>query len=771
MKRLLLAIILLLVNSAWAFCLDAITINKDKIYVIADVSKYLIQDESIVSATYNDNKKSVSIYGSRLGSTILHVWSSEKRRSYKVIVKRPEIVRRGSTGKGDLQPGFKFGISAGRKIGESESKITANRYEYISDYYVLDGYGNTNYGFMQSQIGYKVNKEAAGTARSVSSVKLSFQKESTKFTFGDQTLRYSEFVLPFQAIQGITYATKYGISNVNISYGANRYGWWGKDNYRDERPTQYFLGLNVLTPFDRDFSIGFATVMKSEKNLPRSLVLGLYGNYRLNKNIDTLGELAVNGRRLAGKIGLNYENSGFFINSAYRNASQGYKAVNDFISYNGIRGLYLNSGYKYNDYLTFSSSVDQYVDTQYDRNYNNQDINTTTYFNYNNWGFTHSLWRQNRGNFLGSGIGQGQNYELSYLAPVQKTRVYIKYTPSSFEENVSSNQDYSMSSSIAGFQYGLFAGASVVVEKQWNSRSGNRDSFSPQSLRAYLSMPQLRLATTPFYLDVYARYQDDYDTSFRVVQNYSLLRSRIEWRNAADQRIYLEGNIKNVNGDKDLSIDRRVTEYTFGMTMFLDSGVHLSTGYGKIKGSVFIDNDGDGVMSASETGFEGIKVRLSDGNVAVTDVNGAFSFNNVNGANVDIYIEPEVLRSEYIFTTLDRRTVYFNSNQDQSISFGLSSKSLVQGIVFLDQNNNNIYDPGEPLISGVRVQVKGVDACKSDENGAFIINSVPSGKQVFTVDMFTVPEDYSVYGSLSREINVNPGEKVQIYLPLRVYKY
>lgn len=765
---------LIVLMASVSYAQDQLTINLDKpatgIVRLPGITSYFLSDETLVDAVVASDNNSLIITPRHMGSTLLLLWSQEGRRSYRLRVERPQYMRM-SRALVNEDPGFKVGVSMGQKTGISASDVTANIYKYTSDYVVVDGYGSTPLGFFQTQLGYKVRQEDTGTTQELSNLKVSVEKDKTRFQFGDQTISYSDYVMPYQDMQGLSFSSSSLVPNANMSLflGVNHAGWWGEDTYRDPRDKQNFLGGNILYSVNKKFSVGVNAISRTEPGYDPALVAATYGKYVLTQNWTTSGELAFANDKKAIKAALSYDDKSLNISSAYRLTSAGYRTASDYSGYSGYRGLFTSAFYRYDEHFSFSGKVDFYKNVDNSGTYNNQDLNATTYYTYGSYALTHSFWAQDRGGYAGAGVGRGQNFEAAYLADALRSKLYYRYTPTTYRDHENSLNNYDNSAQTAGFQFNGIYHTSLVLEKQWNERHAQIDSqYSyPQIYRVYFNLPQIALYQNKLNGSFYARYQESYSASNNVVQNESFVRARLDWKEAADQKFYLEYALTNIASDEALALDRTLTEVSFGTTYFFDTGINLTPGRGMVKGNVFLDVNGNGFKDADEAGVPGVRLNIGDNNIVITDANGDYTCANLKGSGITVSIDQQKLPKGYIFTTVPDRVVNFDTDNQGGADFGLSSKSMIVGMVFVDQNANALYDPGEPLVPDVRFEVKDVGAATSDLSGLFVVTGIPSGPQTLIVDIHTIPVEYAPSGQLSQELNIVPGEKYQVYFPLK----
>ena len=135
--------------------------------------------------------------------------------------------------------------------------------------------------------------------------------------------------------------------------------------------------------------------------------------------------------------------------------------------------------------------------------------------------------------------------------------------------------------------------------------------------------------------------------------------------------------------------------------------------YAGVTGSVFIDENRDGIFDEAEPGFPGILLRLIDevGEevTAVTDSAGIFGFTALPGpytltmteesgwfSTTPITVSLTLEEDDLVFVNFGS---YFEPEIDETL-YG-----SVEGLVFRDRNLNGAFDEGEPGMSDVLIRL------------------------------------------------------------------
>ncbi len=225
------------------------------------------------------------------------------------------------------------------------------------------------------------------------------------------------------------------------------------------------------------------------------------------------------------------------------------------------------------------------------------------------------------------------------------------------------------------------------------------------------------------------------------------------------------------NLDSDFSPEDGRVDFTFEP---LNGDVEFDAGFtlpvSQVVGSVFNDQDGDGLQGSNEGGIGGVTVTLNnpDGTVVATtttDENGNYTFDNIMEG--EYFIEVDVSTNSdgipnFEGTAQDAGDDDFDSdvnpstgqsevfshnpaegNTDIDAGF-IEPTATITGFVWLDLNENGLQNDGENGIPGVRVDL--IDAngnivatTETDANGNYIFNDVKSDSYTLDFDATNDP--------------------------------
>ena len=180
-----------------------------------------------------------------------------------------------------------------------------------------------------------------------------------------------------------------------------------------------------------------------------------------------------------------------------------------------------------------------------------------------------------------------------------------------------------------------------------------------------------------------------------------------------------------------------------------DAGFFIPTG--SISGTVFLDNDGDGIQDGGDGTLANVTISLLDDNGMVvatvtTDGGGNYVFNNVPEGDYTLVFNPDTntdglndldptLQDQGGDDSIDSDigangsiSISFSPDTDLDVDGGFTQATTsISGLVFNDVNEDGIQDNGEPTTDGVTVTL-----FDSNDNQIAQTTSGPGGAYTFT---------------------------------------
>ena len=171
---------------------------------------------------------------------------------------------------------------------------------------------------------------------------------------------------------------------------------------------------------------------------------------------------------------------------------------------------------------------------------------------------------------------------------------------------------------------------------------------------------------------------------------------------------------------------------------------------GRIEGSAYMDHDGDGITSAGEEAAAGLTVTLTpsraelDEITATTGEDGSFVLEAIRP---DDYTLTVTCPEHYVLSRTDNLALPLTAGKDTQKAkltvvmgaewigqkLGTVMPAAVSGQLWLDENNNGLFDAGESTPAGYEVTVtddrtgKVFDTLRTDEEGRFATSGMIPG--------------------------------------------
>ena len=164
---------------------------------------------------------------------------------------------------------------------------------------------------------------------------------------------------------------------------------------------------------------------------------------------------------------------------------------------------------------------------------------------------------------------------------------------------------------------------------------------------------------------------------------------------------------------------------TLSSSQAMEVGVGLQE-MAVVTGTIWQDDNADGLWQKEEPGIPGVRVTLTgtrNGDVhdVTTDANGWYEFRQVRSGNYRLNCH---VPDEYVFTVkakgelveISRMTTEKDRIGEDSFSLergethedhniGLMKGLIIEGVCFLDANNNGVYDEGDQPLPGVQMHL------------------------------------------------------------------
>lgn len=174
---------------------------------------------------------------------------------------------------------------------------------------------------------------------------------------------------------------------------------------------------------------------------------------------------------------------------------------------------------------------------------------------------------------------------------------------------------------------------------------------------------------------------------------------------------------------------------------FLGSPVSEMNSYGKVSGRVYQDTNLNGQFDAGvDKPQADVKVRVDGNRYVVTDSSGLYTFDSVAAGEHKVYLDLLSVRADLTLLDDPAADTSLRAGHESTFDFRLVRTGRISGRVWVDANENAIFDAGEKPLADIRIATASGRDTLTDADGNFTIADLPPGEHIFFIDEKTLPE-------------------------------
>ncbi len=174
---------------------------------------------------------------------------------------------------------------------------------------------------------------------------------------------------------------------------------------------------------------------------------------------------------------------------------------------------------------------------------------------------------------------------------------------------------------------------------------------------------------------------------------------------------------------------------------FLGAPVSEMNSYGKVSGRVYQDTNLNGQFDAGvDKPQADVKVRVDGNRYIVTDSNGLYTFDSVAAGEHKVYLDLLSVRADLTLLDDPAADTSLRAGHESTFDFRLVRTGRISGRVWVDTNENAIFDAGEKPLADIRIATASGRDTLTDADGNFTIADQPPGEHIFFIDEKTLPE-------------------------------
>ncbi|MCP5052808.1 MAG: DUF11 domain-containing protein, partial [bacterium] len=220
---------------------------------------------------------------------------------------------------------------------------------------------------------------------------------------------------------------------------------------------------------------------------------------------------------------------------------------------------------------------------------------------------------------------------------------------------------------------------------------------------------------------------------------------------------------RNINRATLRAADNSGQQLYYEASAFVNVSVSGFIFYSGVEGTVYLDRDKDDFYSIKDTPLEGIEVRMSTGEKAMTDTLGRFRFENLFPGEYAVGVNHATLPEKYSLASPYPKAVVLSDGLTDTVDFAVRFRgenevgtARLQGRVFYDKNQNRAFDAADVMVQKFKARLNHQMAT-SGSNGSFVFSHLKPGP--YTVEILYGPK------TVKKQITLKQG-KNYIDIPL-----
>lgn len=184
-----------------------------------------------------------------------------------------------------------------------------------------------------------------------------------------------------------------------------------------------------------------------------------------------------------------------------------------------------------------------------------------------------------------------------------------------------------------------------------------------------------------------------------------------------------------------------------------------------LSGRVFLDSNSNNILDPGEPVISDIPVRL-DNTIVDTDESGKYRFEDLEPGEYILGFDEYSLPAEYT-QNFKSKLVVIKEYESIQIDLPLSMLGSISGTVFLDIDENNIFDDKDIPISLATVVLNNNLKTLTNSSGHFVFDHIKLGTVTLTVDPQSLPPQTALVEPLVINLNSEQTD-LEIFLPVRL---
>ena len=767
----------------------SVEVFKDIVLEGNDIRRFVIITEGIVSLDRLTPNR-IHIKGLKKGSSLVHIWDSRGRWTFNINIVLPTIHALDESKESFKKDGIEYSKSfqfvqstnwSSFYLGDSVNSLKRQSLIFRNWFGI---YGETPYGDLDASVLY--NKFSGSTERTQQTIGLKNGKiwkfRNFSIRLGDMSKRFSDLTLPGKFMRGVLWDAYTDDRRIYYTY------FRGKEKAYSVRSTggkglqrSVIEGVRVvLNPDNKqsNYAVNFVRV-RDQKNNPeiKKRVFSLETNQKV-RDWTVYSEIGTDEDTVSLNLRAHLKRKKDAINVSFRKISKGYRTVVGRPGKSGEVGI-LTRYERHEKLWSMNADLDVYRDYEenilsgsHKSNSINFDFRTSTNI---------TIDKETR---LLSALYFIHTPQL--LSPVTNFRLYNtltrkfriwheKYLLASVKHSYQRNRFKRISK--ANFdRNAIQLGIRLPIWKRINYFLSYEQSFvnrvsvnktsTPSVMRTGLSYSKALNSKTSFNGNITYTDEEDTEDDFSFLSGTDDLRSSvgIVYSPTRNIQMFLNGSFRTVWREASDEKSFNEVDVRMGVKSTWDTFLRWNP-RGYVRGLVYIDSNDNGQYDKGEKGVENVMIDVGTQKV-ITNQFGWY-YAKIKAKKVVANINVESLPKGYFLTTEKRKDIVIEAHRTSYVSFGVKSQTLIKGFAFVDENDNDVFDPNETPVSYIRVSLDDNMKQMTDIRGRYNFGDLTAGRYTIKVDLSTIPLKYLPKKKLSNSIFVREGASFQHHIPLK----
>jgi len=328
--------------------------------------------------------------------------------------------------------------------------------------------------------------------------------------------------------------------------------------------------------------------------------------------------------------------------------------------------------------------------------------------------------------------------------------------------------EYDRNSLNAGFRLPLVGRLSYFLnyEYSWVTDISTNTSGQPQVLNTGLNYSYRLTKSLSGYAGVIYRDEENTDNvkSFLAGEDSIAGSVGLTYQPKRDFQLFMDGNVRDVWAENPAREPYLEANLHFGLKSRWDLPFSWSPS-GMVQGTIFKDNNGNGIKEPGEPGIAGVKVKVGE-KTLTTDAQGQYK-RGVRAQKVLVSVEVDSVPEGYVFSRQITKEIFIQQGKTQTANFGLTVNSGIYGVIYYDANKNGALDSEDTFISKVNITLDGTETATTDAEGSFNFSNIQPGQHHVSVDLNSIPMEYLPLIKLDQMVDVAEGTTYLFHMPLK----